>query len=87
MNTADAHPSYLIVATRYLVSFLAGIIAGVLFWLLRTPTPVPPLIGLVGLLGIAFGELIAGSIVEAVRQRRDHASTDAAVPRQWKGKS
>lgn len=57
-------------AIRYVTSFVAGAIAGVVFWVLRTPTPVPPLIGLVGLLSIACGEAIARRVVAAVRRRQ-----------------
>jgi len=53
----------------YVVSFATGVLAGVVFWLLRTPTPVPPLVGLVGLLGIAFGEIMASRAVNGLRGR------------------
>ncbi len=57
------------ITLRYLASFAAGSLAGVVFWSLRTPTPVPPLIGLVGLLSIASGECATRRAIAAMRDR------------------
>ena len=40
----------------YLISLAAGFVAGLLYCLVRVQSPAPPLIALVGLLGIVLGE-------------------------------
>jgi XapX domain-containing protein len=40
----------------YLVSFGAGLLVGVLYSLLNIRSPAPPIIALIGLLGILMGE-------------------------------
>jgi XapX domain-containing protein len=40
----------------YLISLGVGIAVGVIYGLLRVKSPAPPLIALVGLLGIVIGE-------------------------------
>jgi XapX domain-containing protein len=42
----------------YLVSLAAGVLAGVLYGLLHVRSPAPPVIALVGLLGLLIGEQI-----------------------------
>lgn len=42
----------------YVVSLLAGILAGALYGLLAVRSPAPPLVALVGLLGLLVGEQI-----------------------------
>ncbi|MEX3992703.1 DUF1427 family protein [Paraburkholderia sp. EG286A] len=42
----------------YLLSLLAGILVGVIYNLIRVRSPAPPLVALVGLLGILGGEQI-----------------------------
>jgi XapX domain-containing protein len=42
----------------YLVSLLAGVLAGVLYGLLGVRSPAPPVVALVGLLGLLVGEQI-----------------------------
>jgi XapX domain-containing protein len=63
----------------YLVSIGAGILVGVIYSLLNVRSPAPPLIALVGLLGILVGEqiipvskhMLAGSaLVGACREAR-----------------
>ena len=63
----------------YLVSFGAGLLVGVVYSLLDVRSPAPPVIALIGLLGILLGEqiipvgrqMIAGSsIATAWHQRR-----------------
>ena len=57
----------------YLFSLGAGVMVGVLYSLIDVRSPAPPLIALVGLLGILFGEqiipvgkqMLAGSAVSA----------------------
>ncbi len=40
----------------YLLSFGAGLLAGILYGLLHVRSPAPPVVALVGLLGILVGE-------------------------------
>jgi XapX domain-containing protein len=40
----------------YLISLAAGILVGVIYGLLQVRSPAPPLVALVGLLGILLGE-------------------------------
>jgi len=40
----------------YLLSFAAGLLVGCIYSLIRVRSPAPPLIALVGLLGILLGE-------------------------------
>ena len=42
----------------YLISLAAGLLVGVVYSLLNVKSPAPPMIALVGLLGILFGEQI-----------------------------
>jgi XapX domain-containing protein len=46
--------------TGYLVSLLAGLVVGVAYGLVQVRSPAPPLIALVGLLGILVGEQAVG---------------------------
>jgi XapX domain-containing protein len=50
-------------------SFGAGAVVGVVYWLLRVPSPAPPPIALVGLLGMVIGER-GGHTLLALRARR-----------------
>jgi len=40
----------------YLISLVVGVAVGLLYGLLRVKSPAPPLIALVGLLGMVIGE-------------------------------
>ncbi len=42
--------------TGYLVSLLVGLVVGVAYGLIQVRSPAPPLIALVGLLGMVLGE-------------------------------
>ncbi|RWX81145.1 DUF1427 family protein [Neorhizobium lilium] len=42
----------------YVISLIAGLLVGVIYSLLGVQSPAPPLVALVGLLGILFGEQI-----------------------------
>jgi XapX domain-containing protein len=65
----------------YLIALGAGLLAGVLYGLLNVRSPAPPIVGLVGLLGILVGEqvpalakrLLAGdSLAQALRENCRH---------------
>ena len=57
----------------YLVSLFAGVLVGIIYSLLHVRSPAPPLVALIGLLGILIGEqviplgakLIAGTPIQA----------------------
>ena len=44
--------------TVYLLSFVAGLLVGVVYSLLNVRSPAPPVVALIGLLGILLGEQI-----------------------------
>lgn len=75
-------------AGSYLVSLATGILAGAVFALLHTPIPEPPLIGLAGLLGIAFGEIGMNRALALIRGRTSRAAPDepAAQPTEDDGR-
>ncbi|MFD7528573.1 MULTISPECIES: DUF1427 family protein [unclassified Streptomyces] len=64
---------------RYALSLGAGILAGFLCWLMGVPTPAPPWIALVGLLGIVIGES-GGRLLLARLSHRRAASSGASAP-------
>jgi XapX domain-containing protein len=51
-------------------SFGAGAVVGVIYWLVKVPSPAPPPIALVGLLGMVIGERVANALLAAARKRR-----------------
>jgi XapX domain-containing protein len=61
----------------YLVSFGAGLLVGVVYSLLNVRSPAPPVVALIGLLGILLGEqiipvgrqMIAGSSISTAWQQ------------------
>ncbi|RUL79000.1 XapX domain-containing protein [Dyella choica] len=61
----------------YLLSLAAGLLVGVIYGLIHVRSPAPPVIALVGLLGILVGEQIPPLLKEALAKR-----TSAAV---WVG--
>ena len=58
----------------YLISLGAGILAGILYGLLNVRSPAPPVIALVGLLGILAGEQIP-PLVRQWLQRDTHQAS------------
>lgn len=42
----------------YLISLAVGILVGVIYYVLNVKSPAPPLVALVGLLGIVVGEQV-----------------------------
>ena len=47
----------------YLLSLLAGFLVGGVYAILRVKSPAPPIIALLGLLGMVVGEHLVGSIL------------------------
>jgi XapX domain-containing protein len=75
--------------TVYLLSFGAGLLVGVVYSLLNVRSPAPPVVALIGLLGILLGEqilpvgrqMIAGtSIRSAWQQMRCRQHVFGAMP-------
>lgn len=51
----------------YLISLAAGVLVGVIYGLIAVRSPAPPMIALVGLLGILAGEQVVPIVKRAVR--------------------
>lgn len=47
----------------FLVALAAGVLVGVLYALVRVPSPAPPPVALVGLLGMLAGQALAAVVV------------------------
>jgi XapX domain-containing protein len=58
-----------------LVSFAVGLLVGVLYGVIRVKSPAPPIVALLGLLGMVLGEQLGGWIVT----KRVSVSQAAAV--------
>lgn len=58
----------------YLLSLAAGMLVGVIYALLRVRSPAPPVIALVGLLGILLGEQLPSLVRYAVAHRAGPAA-------------
>lgn len=59
----------------YLVALAAGLLVGVIYGLLNVRSPAPPVIALVGLLGILLGEQIPPLAKRVLRGERVAAGT------------
>ncbi|MGH9561291.1 MAG: DUF1427 family protein [Terracidiphilus sp.] len=46
-----------------LISFVVGLVVGVLYGLIRVKSPAPPIVALIGLLGMVIGEPLGGWIL------------------------
>lgn len=73
----------------YLVALAAGLLVGVIYGLLRVRSPAPPLVALVGLLGILIGEQIPARLhlfgaekTAGIAAESAPADTTAAKPSQ-----
>jgi XapX domain-containing protein len=60
------------------VSFLVGIGVGVIYGLIRVKSPAPPIIALLGLLGMVFGEQL-GIWIHAKKLNVSHAASACLV--------
>jgi XapX domain-containing protein len=63
----------------YLISFGAGLVVGLLYWLVRVQSPAPPLIALAGLLGIVMGEASVPFVQAQFWHSASHAWAAPAV--------
>ena len=66
----------------YVLSLAIGILVGVIYALFQVRSPAPPVIALVGLLGILIGEQVPPLLKQAWNRERIHTSapTPAAAP-------
>jgi XapX domain-containing protein len=62
----------------YLISLGAGLVVGLLYYLVRVQSPAPPLIALAGLLGIVIGEHAIPFVQAQIRTPPEQTQT--AVP-------
>jgi len=65
-----------------LVSFAAGLLVGVLYGVIRVKSPAPPIVALLGLLGMVLGEQVGGWII-AKRVSFAHAASVCLVGKHW----
>ena len=65
-----------------LVSLAVGLLVGVLYGVIRVKSPAPPIIALVGLLGMVLGEQLGGWIVTR-KISVTHAAAICFVSKTW----
>jgi len=65
-----------------LVSFAVGLFVGVLYGVIRVKSPAPPIVALLGLLGMVLGEQLGGWIL-ARRVSFAHAVSVCLVGKHW----
>jgi XapX domain-containing protein len=73
-TSSASRPAATAALRRTVIAFAVGLLAGALFWLLRTPSPAPPWPALTGLLGMVLGERAVPLV------RRDRPRPDRATP-------
>jgi XapX domain-containing protein len=63
-----------------LISFAVGLVVGVVYGLIRVKSPAPPIVALLGLLGMVLGEQAGGWIstnkIQAPKAASDHIVDD-----------
>jgi XapX domain-containing protein len=64
------------------VSFLVGLAVGVIYGLIRVKSPAPPIIALLGLLGMVFGEQL-GIWIQAKKFNVSHAASVCLVGQRY----
>jgi len=64
------------------VSFLVGLFVGVLYGVIRVKSPAPPIVALLGLLGMVLGEQLGGWIL-ARKISLTHAASVCLVAKHW----
>ena len=65
-----------------LVSFLVGLLVGVLYGVIRVKSPAPPIVALLGLLGMVLGEQM-GSWIFARNVNLTQAASVCLVGKRW----
>ena len=64
------------------VSFLVGLLVGVLYGVIRVKSPAPPIVALLGLLGMVLGEQLGGWIL-AKKVSLVQAASVCLVGKHW----
>jgi XapX domain-containing protein len=65
-----------------LISFVVGLIVGAFYGLIRVKSPAPPIVALLGLLGMVLGEQI-GSWILTKKVSLKHVASVCLVGRSW----
>jgi XapX domain-containing protein len=65
-----------------LVSFAVGLFVGVLYGVIRVKSPAPPIVALLGLLGMVLGEQLGGWIL-AKKVSLSQAASVCLVGKHW----
>jgi XapX domain-containing protein len=65
-----------------LISFAVGLFVGLLYGIIRVKSPAPPIIALLGLLGMVIGEQ-AGTWILAKKVNVAHAASVCLVSKHW----
>jgi XapX domain-containing protein len=65
-----------------LISFVVGLIVGAFYGLIRVKSPAPPIVALLGLLGMVLGEQF-GSWILTKKISQTHAVSICLVGRSW----
>jgi XapX domain-containing protein len=55
-------------ARTALIAFGVGLGMGVVYWLIRVPSPAPAPIALIGLLGMVVGEVVVSRVLARIRR-------------------
>jgi XapX domain-containing protein len=69
-----------------LISFAVGIFVGLLYGVIRVKSPAPPIIALLGLLGMVIGEQ-AGTWILAKKVNVTHAAAVCLTGKHWDQRS
>ena len=64
------------------VSFAVGLFVGVLYGVIRVKSPAPPIVALLGLLGMVLGEQLGGWIL-AKQVTLKHSASVCLVAKHW----
>jgi len=64
------------------VSFAVGLLVGVLYGVIRVKSPAPPIVALLGLLGMVLGEQFGGWIL-AKKVSFTHSASVCLVGKHW----
>jgi XapX domain-containing protein len=64
-----------------LISFVVGLLVGVVYGLIRVKSPAPLIVALLGLLGMVLGEQAGGWFLDKKSQATSTASTHIAAER------
>lgn len=69
-----------------LVSFVVGLFVGVFYGVIRVKSPAPPIVALLGLLGMVLGEQFGGWILTK-KVSLTHAASVCLVGKRWDHRS